>query len=98
VAVKRPNIHKINQHLLVQDPPKFTQIGNFGFKIYHLATLEKHRPRQKEALAFQKRPTYSKQFLLMDLKPERPPFNIASFWKLFPNEKVLSNTPITKEL
>jgi hypothetical protein len=27
------------QHLPLQDPPKFTQIGIFGLKIYHLATL-----------------------------------------------------------
>jgi hypothetical protein len=30
---------KIYQHLSLQDTPKFTQIGIFGFKIYHLATL-----------------------------------------------------------
>jgi hypothetical protein len=34
-----PNIHKIYQHLPLQDPPKFTQIGIFGLKINHLATL-----------------------------------------------------------
>jgi hypothetical protein len=34
-----PNGHKIYQHLLLQDPPKFTQIGNFCLKICHLATL-----------------------------------------------------------
>jgi hypothetical protein len=28
------------QHLPVQDPPKFTLIGIFGLKIYHLATLQ----------------------------------------------------------
>jgi hypothetical protein len=27
------------QHHPLQDPPKFTQIGIFGLKIYHLATL-----------------------------------------------------------
>jgi hypothetical protein len=35
----RPNVHKTYQHLPLQDPPKFTQIANFGLKIYHLATL-----------------------------------------------------------
>jgi hypothetical protein len=34
-----PNGHKIYQHLPLQDPPKFTQIGILGLKIYHLATL-----------------------------------------------------------
>jgi hypothetical protein len=34
-----PNGGKINQHLPLQDPTKFTQIGIFGLKIYHLATL-----------------------------------------------------------
>jgi hypothetical protein len=29
-----------NQQLPLQDLPKFTQIGIFGLKIYHLATLE----------------------------------------------------------
>jgi hypothetical protein len=28
----------------LQDPPKFTQIGIFGLKIYHLATLHLIRP------------------------------------------------------
>jgi hypothetical protein len=27
------------QHIPLQDPPKFTQIGIFGLKIYNLATL-----------------------------------------------------------
>jgi hypothetical protein len=35
----RPNGHKIYQHLQLQDPQKFTQIGILGLKIYHLATL-----------------------------------------------------------
>jgi hypothetical protein len=30
---------KIYQHLSLQETPKFTQIGIFGLKIYHLATL-----------------------------------------------------------
>jgi hypothetical protein len=29
----------MDQHLPLQGPPKFTQIGIFGLKIYHLATL-----------------------------------------------------------
>jgi hypothetical protein len=33
-----PNGHKIYQHLPLQDPPKFTQIGIFGLKKKHLAT------------------------------------------------------------
>jgi hypothetical protein len=48
---------KIYQLFPIQDPPKFTQIGNFGMKIYHLATLretqlirneDKKRPDQKK--------------------------------------------------
>jgi hypothetical protein len=31
--------HKKFQHLPIQDLPKFTQIGIFGLKIYHLAAL-----------------------------------------------------------
>jgi hypothetical protein len=34
-----PNGHKIYQHVPLQDPPKFTQNGIFGLKLYHLATL-----------------------------------------------------------
>jgi hypothetical protein len=34
-----PNGRLIWQHLPFQDPPKFTQIGIFGLKICHLATL-----------------------------------------------------------
>jgi hypothetical protein len=33
-----PNGHKIYKHRQLQDPPKFTQIGIFGLKVYHLAT------------------------------------------------------------
>jgi hypothetical protein len=31
--------HKLYQRLPLEDPPKFTQIGIFGSKIDHLATL-----------------------------------------------------------
>jgi hypothetical protein len=34
-----PNDHKIYQHFPFQGPPKCTQIGIFGLKINHLATL-----------------------------------------------------------
>jgi hypothetical protein len=34
-----PNGRKIDQHLPLQDPQKFTQIGIFGLKLCHLATL-----------------------------------------------------------
>jgi hypothetical protein len=34
-----PNGHKIFQHLPFKGPPKFTQIGIFGLKTNHLATL-----------------------------------------------------------
>jgi hypothetical protein len=33
-----PNGRRIDQRLILQDPPKCTQIGIFGLKIYHLAT------------------------------------------------------------
>jgi hypothetical protein len=35
----RPNGHTIYQHLPLQEPPKFTQFGISGLKIFHLATL-----------------------------------------------------------
>jgi hypothetical protein len=34
-----PNGHKIYQHLPLQHPPTFTQIGIFGLKTNHLAAL-----------------------------------------------------------
>jgi hypothetical protein len=34
-----PNGHKIYQHIQFHGPPKYTQIGIFGLKINHLATL-----------------------------------------------------------
>jgi hypothetical protein len=38
-----PNGHKRYQHFPVQGPPKFAQIGIFGLKINHLATLDEGR-------------------------------------------------------
>jgi hypothetical protein len=34
-----PNGHRVYQPFSFRGPPKFTQIGIFGLKIYHLATL-----------------------------------------------------------
>jgi hypothetical protein len=34
-----PNGHKIYRHFSIQGPPTFTQIGIFGLKTNHLATL-----------------------------------------------------------
>jgi hypothetical protein len=38
VAIKYTKWPKIYQHLPLQDPPKFSQNGIFGMKIFHLAT------------------------------------------------------------
>jgi hypothetical protein len=38
-----PNGHKIYQRLPLQDSPKLIQIGIFGLKICHLATLLSRR-------------------------------------------------------
>jgi hypothetical protein len=40
------NGHKINQHCPFQGPPIQTQIGIFGLKIYHLATLNVRREQK----------------------------------------------------
>jgi hypothetical protein len=40
---KIPNGQTIHQHFPVQGPTKFTQIGNFGMKISHLATQARTR-------------------------------------------------------
>jgi hypothetical protein len=42
IALKYAKSHKIYQHLPLQDPTVFTQIGIFGLKIYPLATLLRH--------------------------------------------------------
>jgi hypothetical protein len=39
MAKNGPKDHKIYQHPPSQDHPKFTQIGIFGLKLCHLATL-----------------------------------------------------------
>jgi hypothetical protein len=41
MVVKRPNGNVLYQHLRLQDPPKFTQIGIFGLKMCHLANLSR---------------------------------------------------------
>jgi hypothetical protein len=38
-----PNGHKIYQKFVIEGPPKCTQIGIFGLKINHLATLHSRR-------------------------------------------------------
>jgi hypothetical protein len=40
-----PNDHRIYQPFPSQDPPQFTQIGIFGLKTFHLATLMTPRDR-----------------------------------------------------
>jgi hypothetical protein len=39
MAQNIPTDHKTYQHFPFPGPPKFPQIGIFGLKIYHLATL-----------------------------------------------------------
>jgi hypothetical protein len=39
-----PNGRKISQHFPLLAPPKYTQIGIFGLKINHLATLSSGMP------------------------------------------------------
>jgi hypothetical protein len=39
----KPNGHKMYQDFPLPDPPKFTQIGTFGLKTNHLATLRSLR-------------------------------------------------------
>jgi hypothetical protein len=38
MEINRPDGHKIYQHLSLKDTPKFTQIGIFGLKIFHLCS------------------------------------------------------------
>jgi hypothetical protein len=62
VSEIKPNGHKIDQmgvnviyqHLPLQDPPKLTQIGIFGLKICHLATLNRISKISNNVLAAEK--------------------------------------------
>jgi hypothetical protein len=47
---RKDKIYQIYQHLLSQDPPKFTQKGIFGLKICHLATLHLTKSFKKSSL------------------------------------------------
>jgi hypothetical protein len=67
MAVKRPNGHKIYQHLPLLDPPKFTQIWIFCLKICHLATLG----RGGAADPFRSFPIANNRFLLQKGKLSR---------------------------
>jgi hypothetical protein len=40
MSVINPNGHRIYKPFPFRGPPKFTQIGIFGLKIYHLASLD----------------------------------------------------------
>jgi hypothetical protein len=44
-----PNGHKMYQHFPIEGPQKFTQIGIFGLKTKHLATMNSQRLRNKHA-------------------------------------------------
>jgi hypothetical protein len=45
--LNRPNARKIYQDFILQDQPKFTQIGIFGLKTNHLATLLSSSPGRR---------------------------------------------------
>jgi hypothetical protein len=60
-----PNGHKIYQNLPMQDTPKFTQIGLFGLKICHLATLDLIRDMQLLPIRHRTK---------MNFEPGRPEF------------------------
>jgi hypothetical protein len=50
--IGRPNGHKMYTHLPLQDPRKFSQIGIFGLKLYHLATLNQTLTQQPLTLCY----------------------------------------------
>jgi hypothetical protein len=65
-----PNGSKMCQHLPLQDPPKFIQVGIFGLKINHLAPCRKLGPL-KNLLCIdfplaQKNPDEEKKSLFLD--------------------------------
>jgi hypothetical protein len=39
MSIKYSNVHKIYRHFPIGDPENFSQIGIFGLKTNHLATL-----------------------------------------------------------
>jgi hypothetical protein len=51
----------------LQDPPKFTQIGIFGLKMYHLATLVRDDFEWKSVFSFDNGPSQWGQFRTTEL-------------------------------
>jgi hypothetical protein len=81
-----PSGHKIWQHLPFQGPPKCSQTGIFGLKIYHLATLYVDRARARGRM--QTRIWGKKQFV--NIKENRADPGVCqgdrmSLWKNRPN-------------
>jgi hypothetical protein len=56
----------------LQDPPKFTQIGIFGLKIYHLAALVERAKREKDECSFVLT-TFASVRIKVEAKKIRPP-------------------------
>jgi hypothetical protein len=50
-----PSVHKINQNLPLQNPPKFPQIWVFGLKTNHLATLMSTIKSERKKLALKQK-------------------------------------------
>jgi hypothetical protein len=78
-----PNAHWIYQHFLFQGPPKYTQNGIFGLKIYHLATLAVMSASMSRALTFRRiRQTFRQQ--PSTFPPPRGNFLVDPFSPSFP--------------
>jgi hypothetical protein len=80
------NGHEINQHVPLQGPQKFTIIGIFGLKIYHLATLAlihlKHDKRHKRLL-FESEEQYADKIIDKNSPENIPRFSIATPSKIY---------------
>jgi hypothetical protein len=58
----RQNWHKMYQHFSLSNTPKFTQIGIFCLKIYHLATLARESWLHSSFLEALRKPVSERQF------------------------------------
>jgi hypothetical protein len=72
---KYQNGYKIYQRFTLQDPPKFTQIGIWGLKMYHLATLIKVNLNNKK-----RKKAFQRQFLIASFFLKRTKLTYINNW------------------
>jgi hypothetical protein len=81
-----PNGYRRYQPLQIQGPPKFTQIGNFGFKVNHLATLRERNDHCLDNIeSTRSKDTFFERTLNLRLLSTTPPFKIKKKYLIIKN-------------